>query len=163
VIARHDHIISKYYIHLGNVSSRASENIQMTSGLDLSGIPVLIVDDDQTTRVFLDRILRRIGFDWIYQAEDGTAALDKVAVTVPAVVFCDLHMQPMDGLTFLAKLRFGDVPTLRNLPVVMLTSDQRDKAIAMANTLKATGYIVKPATRIEVKAAAEKAIGIEIP
>lgn len=135
----------------------------MTSGLDLSGIPVLIVDDDQTTRVFLDKILRRIGFDWIDQAEDGTVALKKVSGAVPAVVFCDLHMQPMDGLTFLAKLRFSEIPAWQNLPVVMLTSDQRDKAIAMANTLKATAYIVKPATRIEVKAAAEKAIGIEIP
>lgn len=135
----------------------------MKASLDLSAIPVLIVDDDQTTRTFLDRILRRIGFTWIDQAEDGAAALERVAATIPAVVFCDLHMEPMDGLTFLAKLRFDETPALRNLPVVMLTSDQRDKAIGMANTLKATDYIVKPATRIEVKAAAEKALGIEIP
>ncbi|MBL6597594.1 MAG: response regulator [Alphaproteobacteria bacterium] len=135
----------------------------MDSNLDLSGIPVLIVDDDQTTRIFLDRILRRIGFDWIDQAEDGGSALEHVAATVPAVVFCDLHMTPVDGLTFLAKLRFSETPGLKNLPVVMLTSDMRDQAIEMAKTLKATDYLVKPATRIEVKAAAGKALGIEIP
>lgn len=130
--------------------------------LDLSGIPILVVDDEATTRELLVRILKRIGFSDIAEAADGGEAFERVSVNLPAVVFCDLHMQPVDGLTFLAKLRYSEVPNLKSLPVVMLTSDMRDEAVDMANTLRATEYIVKPATRLEVKAAVEKALGIEL-
>lgn len=129
---------------------------------DLSDIPILIVDDDDTIRELLGRILRRIGFKQINEASDGGEATQFVEALRPAMVFCDLHMEPVDGLTFLAHLRYNDAPALRNLPVVMLTSDMRDEAIDIAKTLKVTDYIVKPATRVEVKAAVEKALGVTL-
>ena len=130
--------------------------------LDVSEFPVLVVDDDPTIRELLRRILRRLGFERVNEAADGDEATKYVTSVCPAVVFCDLHMKPVDGLTFLARMRYSDVKALKNLPVVMLTSDMRDEAMEMARTLKATDYIVKPATRAEVKAAVEKALGIEL-
>ncbi len=131
--------------------------------IDLSTIPILVIDDDPTARTFLCQILKRLSFETLIEAADGEEALQCLEGFLPAVVFCDLHMKPMDGLSFLLKLRKGEDMRLRGLPVVMLTSEMRDEAINVAKTLKASDYIVKPTSRVEVKAALERALGVELP
>lgn len=129
----------------------------------VKSIPVLVVDDDATQRTILGQILRRIGFEMVDEAADGAEALIKVQAMRPGFVVCDLHMKPMDGLTFVTNLRFSEERLLRNLPVIMVTSDKRDAAIDMAKKLKVEAYIVKPTSTVELKAAAEAALGFELP
>lgn len=123
----------------------------------------MVVDDDETTRALVVRILRRIGFQKTLEGADGQEALEMVHGFVPAFVVCDLHMKPMDGLSFVAAMRFGENNTLKGLPVIMLTSEMRPDAREVAEKLNITDYIVKPATMIELKAAAAKALGLELP
>ncbi|MGL1409569.1 response regulator, partial [Vibrio parahaemolyticus] len=41
----------------------------------------------------------------------------------PDIVFCDIDMAPMNGLTFLKELRRSpDIARAQTLPVIMLTS-----------------------------------------
>lgn len=125
-------------------------------------IPVLVVDDDEVARSALVHMLGRIGFQMIEEAEDGTEALAQVAAARPAVILLDIHMRPMDGLTFLTRLRYHDEKHLRDIPVIMLTSERRGAAVTVANQLDVSAYLVKPASTLELQIAAEKALGIDL-
>ena len=129
--------------------------------IDLSGIPVLVVDDDRTTRELHIRILKRLGFSIILEATDGSAALECLSAASVAFVLCDLHMTPMDGLSFVVALRKSDNAVLRGLPVIMLTSEMRQEAIDVSKKLNVAAYVVKPTSALELKQAIGKALAID--
>ena len=81
--------------------------------------PVLIVDDDEATRGVLRRMLEGEGWP-VVEAEDGIAALDRIADVEPALVLLDLMMPEMDGFEFLEVLRGKN--ECRTVPVVVLTA-----------------------------------------
>jgi CheY-like chemotaxis protein len=81
--------------------------------------PVLVVDDDPSTREMLRRMLEREGFP-VAEAGDGRAGLDRVAEHRPSLVLLDLLMPGLDGFGFLAELQTR--PEWRAIPVVVVTA-----------------------------------------
>ncbi len=80
---------------------------------------VMIVEDDQPTRVMVARLLEREG--WLaVQAENGRRALGMLKTFTPSVVLLDLLMPEVDGFTVLREMRAN--PAWRSIPVVVLTS-----------------------------------------
>ena len=130
--------------------------------LDLSGIPILVVDDQQVARELMLRMLRRLGFSALHEASDGATAMAETVLHRPAMIFCDVHMRPEDGLTFVAKLRYEGAPAIRRTPVILVTSEERDAAVAVSHQLQVAGYLIKPVSLTAVRMAAGKALGIEI-
>jgi CheY-like chemotaxis protein len=109
--------------------------------------PVLIVDDEPDDIFVLKRLLTKaavknkaVGF------EDALAAfgyLQSVAekrekLFIPCLVFSDLHMPKLDGLSFLEKIR-GD-PLLKDLPFVIMTSLERSSERARAESLGVASF-----------------------
>lgn len=60
----------------------------------------------------------------------------------PAVVVLDLKMPRIDGLEALRQIRAD--PTLRTLPVVILTSSREEADVVRGYELGANAYVVKP-------------------
>jgi CheY-like chemotaxis protein len=60
----------------------------------------------------------------------------------PAVVLLDLKMPKMDGLEVLRRLRAE--PSLRAIPVVMLTSSNEERDVLESYKLGVNAYVVKP-------------------
>lgn len=60
----------------------------------------------------------------------------------PAVVVLDLKMPRIDGLEALRQIRAD--PTLRTLPVVILTSSREEADLVRGYELGANAYVVKP-------------------
>jgi PAS domain S-box-containing protein len=80
---------------------------------------VLIVEDSTSARELLRNMMRREG--WIVlEAENGRAALARMAEERPDLVFLDLMMPEMDGFEFAAALRRE--PAWRDIPVIVLTA-----------------------------------------
>ena len=80
---------------------------------------VLVVDDDPDTRHHLRAVLERD--DWtVVEAENGRAALERVAAALPRVVLLDLEMPVLDGFGFLEAFRM--IPGCADIPVVVLTA-----------------------------------------
>ena len=80
---------------------------------------VLVVDDDADSRHHVRTVLERD--DWsVVEAENGRAALDRVAAALPRVVLLDLEMPVLDGFGFLKAFRA--VPGCADIPVVVLTA-----------------------------------------
>jgi len=84
-----------------------------------TGARVLVVEDDETTRALLRRLLVAEGCI-VAEAADGRAGLDAVARQVPDLVLLDLMMPRMDGFEFLARLR--DDARSAAVPVVVVTA-----------------------------------------
>ncbi len=81
--------------------------------------PVLVVEDDEHTRMLYARTLEKAGWT-VLQAENGRVALERMADARPALVLLDLMMPEMDGFEFLDVLRQDD--GRRDIPVVVITA-----------------------------------------
>jgi CheY-like chemotaxis protein len=80
---------------------------------------VLVVDDDQSTRDMLSRMLVREGWR-VREAANGAECLELLATAVPAVMLLDLMMPEVDGFEVLRTIR--QTPAWRDIPVVIVTS-----------------------------------------
>ncbi len=80
---------------------------------------VLIVDDDQSTRDMLRRMLIKEGWT-VREAANGTEGLEQLARAVPAVMLLDLMMPEVDGFEVLRAVR--QTAAWRDIPVVIVTS-----------------------------------------
>ena len=106
----------------------------------------LIIDDQEFVLNIVRKMMEQIGFGAIETAADGQAGLNVMAKVRPHVVLCDIEMRPMDGLTFLRELRDNADVTIRDTPVIFLTSHGRHELVSQARALGADGFVTKPAT-----------------
>jgi two-component system chemotaxis response regulator CheY len=105
---------------------------------------ILVVDDFSTMRRIVRNLLKELGFTNVDEAEDGAIALQKLNTEPFEFVITDWNMPNMDGLTLLQTVR--STPTLKHLPVLMITAEAKKENIIAAAQAGASGYIVKPFT-----------------
>ena len=122
----------------------------MTAG---SKIRVLVVDDEEGAREGLRKLLKLDGYD-VTLAEDGVAALEKVAERPPDVVVTDLKMPRMDGFGLMAKLK----ELYPEMPVIVVTAFGDVTSAVNAMRKGAEHYLVKPVDVDELQVALEKAV-----
>jgi CheY-like chemotaxis protein len=92
---------------------------------------VLLVDDETETRYLLGAILDAEGYGSLLAAS-GNEALEVLSRIRPDAVLLDLLMPGMDGFELLTRIK--EDPSLRNLPVLVLTgkdlTDQHFQSLA---------------------------------
>lgn len=110
------------------------------------GKSVLIVDDSGTMRKIVTRSLRQAGldFDEILEAGDGREALQVLERKKVDIILSDINMPNMTGLEFLKEKAANDA--IKNIPVVMISTETGNDIIDEAMTLGAAGSIKKPFT-----------------
>jgi len=103
------------------------------------GPTVLVVDDDESIRVALERALRLEGFA-VQSAGGGLEALELVDRDPPAVMVLDVTMPDISGVTVTARLRARGV----DVPICILSA--RDEVHDRVAGLQAGAddYVVKP-------------------
>ena len=80
---------------------------------------VLLVEDDETTRRMMRRVLENEHCD-VREAANGREALEILERERPTLILLDLMMPVMDGFEFCAALH--DRPDWKGIPVVVLTA-----------------------------------------
>lgn len=88
-----------------------------------TGKTVLVVDDEDGVRLFLQTALENAGFK-VETAADGQEALEKVTANPPDVISLDLVMPKKSGAKFLLEIRKDK--NLQNIPVVLVTAHAKD-------------------------------------
>jgi CheY-like chemotaxis protein/HPt (histidine-containing phosphotransfer) domain-containing protein len=103
----------------------------------------LIVDDSPSVRAMTSRILKDAGWH-AETAKNGIDALDRLRSrdVQPNVILSDLEMPKMGGHEFVAELRADD--SLKDIPVVFITSKTDSSNMERALELGAAEYITKP-------------------
>ncbi|MBI5519646.1 MAG: response regulator transcription factor [Desulfovibrio sp.] len=102
---------------------------------------IMVVEDHAQTRELLLYNLQAAGYE-VRTAPDGAQGLDTMHRWRPDLALLDIMLPEMDGLELCRRLK--QVPSLRSVPVIMLTArgDEVDRVVGLE--LGAEDYIVKP-------------------
>ena len=104
---------------------------------------ILIVDDSKTVRNLVAFIMKKEGFT-VTVAEDGLDGLEKLySLEKVDLIISDVNMPRMDGFTFIKTVREQDA--YRDVPIIVLSTEGREKDIQTGIGLGANLYMVKPA------------------
>lgn len=103
---------------------------------------ILVVDDSLNTREIEKSILEAYGYK-IMTAEDGEDAWELTRTTIYDLVVTDVEMPRLDGFSLTERLR-GD-PRYRSIPIIIVTSREKDEDKKRGITVGADAYIVKGA------------------
>lgn len=107
---------------------------------------ILVVDDDNYIRLFLQETLEGKGYR-VELAEDGKAALAKVKAEPPDLVLTDLKMPKMDGLELLQAINKLDQPP----GVIIITAYGTVETAVKAMKEGAFDYLTKPFSITEIE------------
>ncbi|HVU02046.1 MAG TPA: PAS domain S-box protein [Polyangiaceae bacterium] len=111
--------------------------------------PVLVVDDDPTSREIILELLVESALPAVAVA-DGTAALHWLEGDLPSVVLLDLGMSGLDGYDVLRHIRAD--PRLADLPVIAMTDQDSAADVERAFASGADDYVHKPLRAPELAA-----------
>lgn len=102
----------------------------------------LLIDDDDNVRLVLRTLLKRRFPCSIFEASNGELGLKAISEYDPDLVFMDISMPVMDGITALSRIR--ENPLTKKLPVMMITALNDKKVVATLLSLGISDYILKP-------------------
>ncbi len=118
-----------------------------------SNVPILLIEDDEddvslTQRAFIKgKILNKL-----YVVRDGEEAMEFLEhrgrynnpdeSPRPGIILLDLNMPKMDGREVLQKIKSSE--KLRVIPVIVLTTSERDEDILESYENGANTFITKP-------------------
>jgi two-component system, chemotaxis family, chemotaxis protein CheY len=109
----------------------------------MSSLKALVVEDSPTMRQLLVYALKRIPGMVTIEAADGVDALKKLATDgAPDIVITDINMPVMDGLKLVQRIRADE--KLRDVPIVIITTEGGAEDRSRALALGANAYITKP-------------------
>jgi two-component system, chemotaxis family, chemotaxis protein CheY len=121
---------------------------------------ILVVDDSITMRRLLRSLLTRLGHQQPVEAEDGFQALAKLHNGDFQLLITDLQMPGMNGLELLRAVRADS--RLRDLPILLVTSDAPREAVLEAAREGICGVLLKPFTAAGLREKLETA-GVVAP
>jgi twitching motility two-component system response regulator PilH len=102
---------------------------------------VLIVDDVQTDRELLGKVVQKAGHQPIY-CSDGKQAISDAKTHKPGLIFMDVVMPGTDG--FAACRAIKKDPDTANIPVVLVTSKGTDSDKFWGKKQGADDHVPKP-------------------
>lgn len=103
------------------------------------GKKILIVDDQYGIRVLLNEVLEKEGYE-VFQAPNGSTALEIVKQQKLDLVLLDMKIPGMDGLEILRNIRTVEP----DLKVIMMTAYGELDLIKEAMNLGALTHFTKP-------------------
>lgn len=113
-------------------------------GDSMTTVRLLVVDDHPIVRDgIVGMIASEPGVEVVGEAADGAEAVRLARVLVPDVVFLDLRMPGMDGVSAIREFARLGIPSR----IVVLTTYDGDADVLPAIEAGATGYLLKDAPR----------------
>lgn len=113
---------------------------------------ILIADDDADDRMFLEQAMRKNGYEHGIQfVEDGEELMEylrqqgrynKLNAPWPDMLILDLNMPRKNGFQALSEIK--DDPTLRRLPVIVMTTSSADDDVVKTYSLGVNSFVTKP-------------------
>ena len=114
---------------------------------------ILLVEDDEAHAELTVRAIRKAGnanlVDVVYDGEEaldylfnGGKYADMSKYPCPGLILLDIKLPGIDGIDVLQKIK--QEPNLRKIPVIMLTTSEREEDIARSYDYHANSYLTKP-------------------
>ena len=139
-----------YYVR---IAMKAAAQIESSGGES-----VLIVEDDEALAKFLRKYLELEGFSATIAGNRNEIVAGLRRQPPPDLVLLDVVLPDADGFNILMKMR--EHPTLKTVPVMMLTAKATREAVLKGLAGGANGYITKPLQPDALIAAVKTVLGI---
>ncbi|MDM8538185.1 response regulator, partial [Desulfobacterales bacterium HSG17] len=131
----------------------------------LTGLKVLVVDDNETFRIVMKRYLKDFGFV-IETIDSGTSAIKMIEACVQTdkplfdIVFMDWQMPEIDGIETSRQIQ--KITGLKQIPkIILVTGFGREDVIKQAQDIHLDGFLLKPVTQSLLFDAIMEAFGRE--
>jgi len=128
-----------------NIQLKPSEELPLSQpNINLSGIKVLIVDDNHTNLEVLSKQLEAFGVE-VVQAESGKEALillNKYEINYFSMAIIDMQMPKMSGDMLCTEIK--KIKSLQSLKLIMLTSIGKRGDAQHFSKLGFSAYLLKP-------------------
>lgn len=109
---------------------------------------VLIAEDETLIRLDLSETLTELGVEVVGAVSNGQMAVDSARALRPDVVLMDISMPIRDGLSAAQEIVGSEIA-----PVVLLSAFSQNDLVSSAAEAGTFGYLVKPFSGVEVRAA----------
>jgi two-component system chemotaxis response regulator CheY len=121
---------------------------------------IMIVDDSPVMRVFLRKVVQLTGLPVgeYCEAGDGEAALETLRERWVDLVLTDINMPRMNGEELVRQLENDEL--LRDIPVIVVSTDSSHGRKELMLKLGARGYISKPFLPETLRDEVEKVLGV---
>jgi two-component system CAI-1 autoinducer sensor kinase/phosphatase CqsS len=123
--------------------------------IDLSGIRILIADDNATNRKFIRVVLEHSGCT-VFEAEHGLDAIDKLEQFDIDIVLIDIEMPVMGGIDAVRLIRGGTVfhrfRKFREIPIIALTGHTDRDSVEGIMRSGVNAHLSKPVAKKELTA-----------
>ena len=118
---------------------------------------MLIIDDEESMRLLLGRVLQTIPALEITLADGPDEAMDRIAERPYDLVLLDLLMPIEGSIQFLTRLR--DMPSTRSTPVIIVSAVSDPETRTVCQSMGVSDYVVKPIDRQALLVAVRKQLG----
>jgi CheY-like chemotaxis protein len=143
-----------------DIAAKSQQGQVGIPGVDLEGVPTLIVDDNRTNRFILEQML----FAWglkitAVDSADGALRAMREALRQGRpykLVLTDNHMPGMDGFELVQRMK--ESPDLATAAVMMLTSDDYHDSARRCRNMGIDSHLIKPVKQSELLAVIRKVL-----
>src|SRR2546426_7684475 len=146
---------------LGLAHAKPDEPGALAPMVNLSGVKVLVVDDNRTNRRILEGMLKRWEMN-VASVEAAEEALEQFCAALAMgepfeLILTDMHMPKMDGFALVEQIR--QRPELSTATIMMLTSAGHRGDAARCEELGVSAYLLKPIRQSELREAVARVLG----
>lgn len=122
---------------------------------------ILLAEDEQRARRGLANLIVSISeeYEIISEVVDGKTALEMIQTVKPDVVFTDIKMPYMDGISLIKAVKAMEI----ECKFVIISAYEQFEAARQAISLGVREYLVKPVTYEEVKRVLDRLVNINDP
>jgi CheY-like chemotaxis protein len=124
-------------------------------------ITCLIVDDDKFSRTFTKTALYQIGIKNTKEAATTAEAAEIIRAYKIDLVLLDHQMPEENGLDLAKQIKEGKIGANKDLPIIMVTVDTKEKTVLAAKNIGIHEYLVKPISPLALRKRIATAFGIK--
>jgi two-component system chemotaxis response regulator CheY len=117
-------------------------------GFEFNALRVIVVEDNETNRRIICRMMRQLQCAVVESAADGYQALTTIQTSPHGydLIISDFQMPGMNGLELLKQVRLGAPGINRDIGFIMLTGHADNFIVGTAFNLNVDSFVVKPVT-----------------
>ena len=125
---------------------------------DIKSLRILLVEDNRINQMVASRLLERMGHT-VTIADNGLIAVEWIAQNKADLIFMDLQMPIMDGLTAAKEIRKWEVQENRQpIPIIAATANTSEEDKNNAFGAGMDDFLSKPLRGETLRAAIERQI-----